>query len=216
MEFPINAVTRRRLLQGATGFFATLGLSPYSYAAKTAEQDAKAMVTRLVEQILLAIDADGGHSGRDRRLMAAIERETNLSLLARMTLGRYWRRATIRQRNVFEDVFRRYLLQRFTSRLRRYAGTGLGAVHDRFTVVATRKAGKSDVVVRSLIKPPSGSSLAVDWRLRARDGRFFIIDLVVEGVSLLITQRSEFGSVVERIGIDGLIGELETRVARQT
>lgn len=174
------------------------------------------MVIRLVEQILLAIEADGGSSSSERRLMAVIESETNLSLLARMTLGRYWRQATIQQRKVFADVFRRYLLQSFTSRLRRYAGAGLGAVHDRFAITATKKAGKNDIVVRSLIKPPSGASLEVDWRLRARDGRFFIIDLVVEGVSLLITQRSEFGSVVERIGIEGLIGELETRVARQT
>ena len=174
------------------------------------------MVTRLVKQILQAIDADSGDSSQERRMMAVIERETNLNLLARMTLGRYWRQATVQQRKVFADVFRRYLLQSFTSRLRRYAGTGLGAVHDRFTIMATKKAGKNDVVVRSLIKPPSGASLEVDWRIRSRDGRFFIIDLVVEGISLLITQRSEFGSVVERIGIDGLIGELETRVARQT
>lgn len=216
MEFSINALTRRRLLQGTVVLCAMFGSSHSSHAATTPEQDAKAIITRLVEQILLAINADGGETGGDRRLMAAIESETNLSLLARMTLGRYWRQATTQQRKVFADVFRRYLLQSFTSRLRRYAGTGLGDVHDRFSIKATKKAGKNDVVVQSLIKPPSGAPLEVNWRLRSRDGRFFIIDLVVEGVSLLITQRSEFGSVVERIGIDGLIGELETRVARQT
>jgi phospholipid transport system substrate-binding protein len=42
-----------------------------------------------------------------------------------------------------------------------------------------------------------------------------IIDLVVEGVSLLITQRSEFGSVLERAGVDGLIHELQKRVDPQ-
>ncbi|MGI9489752.1 MAG: MlaC/ttg2D family ABC transporter substrate-binding protein [Geminicoccaceae bacterium] len=216
MELSISAMTRRRLLQGAVALFSALGSSHAGYAATTPEQDAKALVTRLVKQILEAIDADSGDSSQERRMMAVIERETNLNLLARMTLGRYWRQATVQQRKVFADVFRRYLLQSFTSRLRRYAGTGLGAVHDRFTIVATKKVGKNDVVVRSLIKPPSGASLEVDWRIRSRDGHFFIIDLVVEGISLLITQRSEFGSVVERIGVDGLIGELETRVARQT
>ncbi len=215
MEVSVSALARRRFLQGAVLFSAMLGSGHASHAATSPEQDAKALVTRLVEQILQAIDADDGGSSQERRMMAAIESETNLSLLARMTLGRYWRQASAQQRKVFADVFRRYLLQSFTTRLRRYAGTGLGSVRDRFTVTATKKAGKNDVVVRSLIKPPSGAPLEVDWRLRSRDGRFFIIDLVVEGVSLLITQRSEFSSVVERIGIDGLIGELETRVARQ-
>ena len=216
MEISISTMKRRQLLHGAAALVTGLGCSRFSHAATTPEQDAKALVTRLVEQILQAIDADGDGESQERRMMAVIEGETNLNLLARMTLGRYWRQATARQRKVFADVFRRYLLQSFTSRLRRYAGTGLGAIHDRFTITGTKKAGKNDVVVRSLIKPPSGAPLEVDWRLRSRDGRLYIIDLVVEGVSLLITQRSEFGSVVERIGIDGLIGELETRVARQT
>lgn len=216
MEFSISALKRRRMLQGTAAFLAVLSAGHVSHAATTPEQDAKALVTRLVEQILQAINADGGDFGHQRRMMAVIERETNLNLLARMTLGRYWRRATVQQRKVFANVFRRYLLQSFTSRLQRYAGAGLGTIDDRFTVTGTKKAGKNDVVVQSLIKPPSGPPLEVDWRLRSRDGRFLIIDLVVEGVSLLITQRSEFGSVVERIGIDGLIGELETRVARQT
>ncbi|MEM9627038.1 MAG: ABC transporter substrate-binding protein [Pseudomonadota bacterium] len=205
-------MTRRRLFQGTAALFATLGSSHASHAVMR-ERDAQALVTRLVEQMLQAINGDG--ADQEHRMMTLIERETNLSLLARMTLGRHWRRATVEQRKVFVDVFRRYLLQSFTLRLQRYAGTGLGTIHDRFSIIGTKKAGKNDVVVRSVIKPPSGASLEVDWRLRARDGRFFIIDLVVEGVSLLITQRSEFGSVVERIGIDGLIGELRTRVARK-
>ncbi|MGI9500729.1 MAG: MlaC/ttg2D family ABC transporter substrate-binding protein [Geminicoccaceae bacterium] len=174
------------------------------------------LINRLVEHILQVISDDGAGSGRERRLMAVIESETDLSLLARMIMGRYWRRATIQQREVFVDVFRRYLLQSFTSRFRRYAGTDLGNARDRFVITATQNAGKSDVVVRSRINPPSGAPLEVDWRLRSRNGRLFIIDLVVEGVSLLITQRSEFSSVLERIGIDGLIGELRGRVSRMT
>lgn len=215
MEISINTMARRRFLQGTVLVAAMLGSGHAGHAATSAEQDASALVTRLVEQILKAIDNDDGGSRQVRRMMVVIENETNLSLLARMTLGRYWRQASAHQRKVFSDVFRRYLLQSFTSRLRRYAGSGLGTVQDRFVVTATKRAGKNDVVVRSLIKPPSGAPLHVDWRLRSREGRFYIIDLVVEGVSLLITQRSEFGSVVERIGIDGLIGELQTRVAPQ-
>jgi phospholipid transport system substrate-binding protein len=79
--------------------------------------------------------------------------------------------------------------------------------------MASQPAGKSDIVVRSRIHPPAGAPLDVEWRLRSRNGGMFIIDLVVEGISLLITQRSEFGSVLERVGIDGLISELQSRVA---
>ena len=216
MEFSINAVTRRQLFLGALGFLGTIAGSRAGHAASEREREASAMVARLVEHILQVIGSKNGGSSQERRLMAAIESQTDLSLLARMTMGRHWRRASAQQRERFVEVFRRYLLRSFTSRLRRYAGAGLGPARDRFAIAGTQNAGKNDVVVRSRIEPPSGPPLSVDWRLRSRDGRLFIIDLVVEGVSLLITQRSEFASVLERIGIDGLIGELQTRVARLT
>lgn len=216
MEFSINAATRRQLFRGMIALLGTLVSSRVGYAATKREQDAQALVARLVEHILQVIGSYGGSASQERRLMAAIESQTDLSLLARMTMGRYWRRATAHQQDAFVDVFRHYTLHSFTSRLKHFVGTEMGTVRDHFAVIGTQNVGKNDVVVRSRIEPPSGAPIVVDWRLRSRNDQLFIIDLVVEGVSLLITQRSEFSSVLERIGIDGLIGELRTRVASLT
>ena len=214
MDISFNAATRRRLLLGAAAFLGTLAGSRAGHAVVIRDRDAEALVSRLVEHVLQVISSNSDGSSQERRLMAAIESQTDLSLLARMTMGRYWRQASAKQRETYVGVFRHYLLQSFTSRLRRYTGTDLGAAQKRFAILGTRDVGKSDMLVRSRIEPPSGAPLKVDWRIRSRGGRLFIIDLVVEGVSLVITQRSEFSSVLERIGIDGLITELQTRVAR--
>lgn len=216
MGFSINAITRRQLFLGAMTLAGTIAGSRSGLATVIQDREAGELVKRLVEHVLKVISADNGEASQKRRLMAAIESQTDLSLLARMTMGRNWRRATAEQRKDFVDLFGRYLLQSFTARLRRYAGTDLGSVGDRFAISGTQAAGKNDVIVRSRIFPPSGAPLEVDWRLRPREGRLFIIDLVVEGVSLLVTQRSEFSSVVERVGIDGLINELERRVAQMS
>jgi ABC-type transporter MlaC component len=57
-----------------------------------------------------------------------------------------------------------------------------------------------------------GPPLAVDWRVRELDDRSLVaIDVIVEGVSLIVTQRSEFGAVIERQGLDGLLAELRRR-----
>jgi len=212
MEFSMNAVTRRQFFMGATALVGTLIGGRNATAMTQQEREASAAVTGLIEHILQVIKADQNTPGQEHRLMAAIESQTDLSLLARMTMGRYWRRATAEQQNLFVDVFRRYLLHSFTSRLKRYAGADLGSPRERFAIMATQPVGKKDIVVRSRIYPPSGAPLDVDWRLRSRGGRMFIIDLVVEGISLLVTQRSEFGSVLQRIGVDGLISELQARV----
>ena len=215
MDFSINAVTRRQLFQGATALIGLIATSRTGRAASAAERDAEAAVNRLVDHILQLIQYDHQNERQERRLIAAIESQTDLSLLARMTMGRHWRQATPDQQRTFVDLFRNYLLNSFSSRLRRYAGTDLSAARKSFTILSTQSVGKRDVIVRSRVTPPSGPPLDVDWRLRHRDGRPVIIDLVVEGVSLLITQRSEFGAVLERVGIDGLIRELRERVAAQ-
>jgi len=215
MNFSINAVSRRQLFQGATALVGLIAASKTGRAANAAERDAETAVNRLVDHILQLIQFNSQNNGQERRLMAAIESQTDLSLLARMTMGRHWRTATSHQQHLFVDLFRSYLLRSFSSRLRRYAGADLSAARKRFRILSTQSVGKRDVVVRSRVAPPSGPPLDVDWRLRHRDGRPVIIDLVVEGVSLLITQRSEFGSVLERVGIDGLIRELKDRVDAQ-
>jgi len=71
--------------------------------------------------------------------------------------------------------------------------------------------GRQDALVSTRILS-EGPPLAVDWRVRELDDRSLVaIDVIVEGVSLIVTQRSEFGAVIERQGLDGLLAELRRR-----
>jgi len=65
--------------------------------------------------------------------------------------------------------------------------------------------------VRSKVLPSSGENLDVDWRVRDRDGQLMIIDLIIEGASLVVSQRSEFAAVIERNKFEGLLVELKAR-----
>ena len=65
--------------------------------------------------------------------------------------------------------------------------------------------------MRSKVAPPTGDTLSVDWRLRMQGDQPVIIDLIIEGVSLLVSQRSEFAAVIERSDMDGLLAELRAR-----
>ena len=106
------------------------------------------------------------------------------------------------------------MLQTFVQRLRQYVGSELGFAGERFQIIASRPVGERDILVQSRIAPPSSQPLRVDWRLRERPGEPVIIDLIVEGISLLVTQRSEFAAVLERGGIDRLLSELEARISQ--
>ncbi len=81
-------------------------------------------------------------------------------------------------------------------------------------MVSERPTGAKDVVVSTRIDRPSGPPIAAEWRVRATDNRLRIIDVSVEGVSMVVTQRSEFASVIQRNGVEGLIEVLRAHTTK--
>ena len=89
-----------------------------------------------------------------------------------------------------------------------------GYAGETVNVQKTIKAGQSDVFVRTQITNSNGRALKVDWRVRRIDDRLKIIDVVVEGVSMLVTQKAEFNAVLRQRGVDGLIDILRSQLDR--
>jgi phospholipid transport system substrate-binding protein len=204
---------RRQLILGGLALlpFVPGRIAAAAPSAAAAEQ----VVQRLVDRVLQLLAQGGGvdNLGHDD-LLYVLDEGTDLTLLGRLVLGRYWRDATPRQRSDYLQLFRHYMLQTFVQRLRQYVGSDLTYGGERFQIIASRPVGDRDVLVQSRVAPPSSQPLRVDWRLRERPGEPVIIDLIVEGISLLVTQRSEFAAVLERGGVDGLLTELRARVTQ--
>jgi phospholipid transport system substrate-binding protein len=208
-----TSLGRRQLICGSAALLGSLPLGGAARAVPSAAA-AEEVVRRLVDQVWQVLADRGVEQVDDQELHSLLDEGTDLSLLGRLVLGRYWRQANPRQRTEYLHLFRRYMLQTFIQRLRQYAGTDLGHPGARFQIIASRAVGERDVLVQSRVAPPTSQPLRVDWRLRERAGEPVIIDLIVEGISLLVTQRSEFAAVLERSGVDGLLAELRVRVAQ--
>ena len=144
---------------------------------------------------------------REARFRGLLSQGFDLRFIGRFVLGRYWRGATPDQQNDYIALYGEYLLQIYAARLGGYSGETL-------TVIGARRANDKDIVVSTRLDRPSGFSIAADWRVRVIDGRYRIIDIAVEGVSMAFTQRSEFASVVKRDGIDGLLAVLRARTTK--
>ncbi len=148
---------------------------------------------------------------RRRLLASAIEARTNVDLISRLALGRHWRTLDETLRSDYRDLFSRVVIGAFVGRLDLLLG-GLDGPLDRyFRITGEVGAGKRDVVVRSKVAATDGAPLTVDWRFRDVDGRPAIIDVVIEGISLLVTQRAEFSAVIERHRMEGLLASLRAR-----
>jgi len=71
---------------------------------------------------------------------------------------------------------------------------------EHFETRSSRPDGTRDIIVSSFIVPENGTEIQVDWRVRYKKGRYQIVDVIVEGVSMSVTHRSDFSSVIQRGG----------------
>jgi len=212
MDRAYLCVDRRGMLAIVVG--AALLPWPRLAVGQASPATAEAVIQDLVERIWATLRADGVEQRRRvEQLSALIEARTDVPLLSRLVLGRYWQRLADPQRQDYEMLFRDVVIRSLARRLDGYADAAEGPVDERFQIVASTPAGKHDVLVRSKVIPRRGQPLALDWRLRQQDRGPVIIDLIIEGASLLVSQRSEFAAVIERSNLDGLLAELRARAA---
>lgn len=155
------------------------------------------------EAAALLASADG--PARQDALKDLIRRGFNLELTSQFVLGQYWHRATPAQRAQFQDLFTQYLLNSYARHLSSFKPETLD-------VVASHPVGERDVLVETVMSSSDGVANPV-WRVRAQEGAYRIIDVSVDGVSLALTQRREFASVVSRRGLDGLLDMLREKLA---
>lgn len=179
-------------------------------ADETTEQ-AEAVVLSLAADIWANIGPSKAE-GRRGRLAEVIKARTNVDVLSRLALGKYWRQLDSAQQDDYRNLFSIVIMNTLAGRLDAFLGELSGPIDNHFRISDSMRVGKRDVLVRSKVIAIGDVPLSVDWRLRKDDETPVIIDLVIEGVSLLVSQRAEFTSVIERSRVEGLIQALEQRV----
>ena len=130
----------------------------------------------------------------------------DLDTIGRFALGTYWKGATPAQQKEYQALFRKMVVDVYTARFNDYKG-------QKFEAKGFRSIGQNDTLVNSFIVPTDGGQpIAVDWRVRNKNGSYKIVDVLVAGVSMSVTQRSDFASVIQRGGgnVDVLINHLKS------
>jgi phospholipid transport system substrate-binding protein len=130
---------------------------------------------------------------RKEEFRKLLEDSFDMETIGRFAAGKTWRQASPQQRKEYQKLFKQMIVDVYSRRFEEYEG-------QKFEVRAFRPEGKKDIQVTSFIVPQGEPDVQVDWRVRYKDGRYKIVDVVVEGVSMAITQRSDFSSIIQRGG----------------
>jgi phospholipid transport system substrate-binding protein len=199
----------RRVATGLVGLWFLLSAAVSGAAAPNLNtQDPASFIQSLGEEAIQML-SDKSLSEKDRlvQFRTLLHAGFDMKTIGRFTLGRYSARASDAEFDEFQRLFDEYVVQTYASRLGQYSG-------EKLQIGAARKDESGDILVGSEIVPREGPQVRVEWRVRGEPGKFKIIDVIVEGISMAITQRAEFSAVIQRSGgkIDGLISELRRKV----
>jgi phospholipid transport system substrate-binding protein len=168
--------------------------------------DASAFIRDFGVQAVSVLQSHGNNlEAREQAFRKLLAEKFDLTLIGRFSLGRYWRRASAAQRRDYLNLFNEYVLQTYASKLGGYAGEKLIVVSE------TALSNKKDFYVKSRIQRPSGPPIKATWRVRMGKDGTRIIDILVEGISMAVTQRDQFAAVVRRNGFEGLLQVLRAR-----
>jgi len=172
-------------------------------------QDAgpEALVKKMTEEVLAAIKSDQQLAAGDKQKAIKLAEEKILPHVdfeeaTRLAVGRGWKEATPEQRKKLIAEFRSMLVRTYSNAIGTYEGQTMKVLPSRV------KPTDDDATVRNQFIRPGGKPVLVDYSMRKRDAGWKIYDIVVEGVSLVLTYRSEFDAVVKQDGVDGLIKRL--------
>lgn len=138
---------------------------------------------------------DMSQEQRKAKFRSLLREHYDMDTIARFALGKYWRLASEKQRKDYRRLFEDMVVAVYARRFEEYNG-------QKFEVRGQRAEGERDSLVTSYIVPGDGAEFRVDWRVRKKGGGYRIVDVIVEGVSMAMTQRQDFSAVIQKGGGD--------------
>ena len=147
---------------------------------------------------------------KNRQFKTLLDRYFDIPTIGRFVLGRYWRRTSSMDKQRYLNVFRKITAQNFVVRFDEYGGQA-------YRFIGANQIDERYIIVKTEIFDPNGNSptFHVDWRIVANKTPMRILDIMIEGVSLSITQRAEYAAFIQKHGgsVSTLIRGLEKKLA---
>lgn len=202
------------MLQGRHKVLALLAVLGVAFVAPglSSGQDAAAgaFLESLTHDVFAKLDDPSlTQTEKERELRNVFRQNFDVPAISRFVLGKHWRGASTAERQDFVDAFEEMNTRQFLAMVGEFS-------QEMFSVVKVQEdaAKPSLSLVSTKIAQSEGEPISAVWRVRNNDGQYKILDIVVEGVSMAITLRHEYGTVVKTDGVDGLIAIMREKNAK--
>ena len=187
---------------------ALLACAALLVAAAATPPGPRDVVQKTVDQVLAILkDPSLTPEVRRQRIVAIAYEQFDFTTMSKLVLAKYWKSFDAKQREEFMKEFKDFLAHRYGDRIDRYE-------QEKVEVLGEHAASGGDAVVATKIhSPKAAEAIAVEYRLRSRDGVWRMIDVKIEGISLVSNYRDQFHEVLSHGGPEKLLAQLRERNA---
>jgi phospholipid transport system substrate-binding protein len=167
--------------------------------------DPQQVVTVALDEIMTVLnDVDASEANRRDRIADIAFAHFDFSTMSKLVVARPWRKFTPDQRTEFVAAFKTHLARSYGRRLARYEGT-------KVAVVGRQDEQRGDVTVLSKVVGGQFDGATLDYRMRGATGTWLVIDVAIEGVSLVSNFRSQFKPILAQGGAAELLKRLKDK-----
>jgi phospholipid transport system substrate-binding protein len=188
-------------------FALTLGaLGLFASTAPAAEEGPSDVIKLTVAEVIEVLGNGEPTASRRAKLETIVYARFDFPTMSRLVLARNWKRFSPEQQAEFVSEYKSYLANNYGERLDRYN-------QEKVEITGQRDEPRGDVTVHTKIVGGEFNGALVDYRLRGKTGTWLVIDVIVEGVSLVSNFRDQFKEVMSNGGPSGLLDALKKKNA---
>ncbi|WP_181164616.1 MlaC/ttg2D family ABC transporter substrate-binding protein [Amaricoccus solimangrovi] len=196
-------LSRRAIMRGAAGL--GLALALVGPARADAAASAQQLVVSLSGELTKLVNSGQSTNQVISSFQTIIMRYADMSAVSASVLGPTWRSASSAQKQAFVPAFTGYFA-------RRYGKTFSDYKNATIQVQGAQDAGRAGVLVSSVVKRPGQEDIRVGWQIASGSGSPKVVNLIIEGVSALASERAEVAAMLDAQGgdLDRLIAQMKS------
>ena len=146
-----------------------------------------------------------GYKGRYEKLESVVVSSHDLTKIARIVVGKEWKKFTNEQKIKLTDIFSRLSIATYAYNFKSYSG-------ESFRYLSEDETARGGVIVHSVLVLPEDKDVKFDYMLKKKGDNWRIINIIASGVSDLALKRSEYTSVLKREGFEALIAKIQEKI----
>lgn len=184
---------------------ASIAVAAGTPAMALSADQATGLVRQMSDEVLALARAGGSAATMESSFKAMMDRYADMRQIAGISLGRYSRGMSSDQKTRYIAAFKNFIAKTYAGRFSEYSGETID--------IGRARPGNSGFLVNTIVNRGAQPALNVDWLVSDRSGSPKVIDFFIEGVSMALSQRGEFVSMIDGMNgdLDRFISDLESR-----